>query len=155
MHTDRKYHCPVTHQQTSTYRVALEQARTGFKDATARLRQAKAEVASASAEITKLRRTITALSALCSEDPLWDDMGITEACLEVMNEARAAMTTGDVVEGVEEIGFDIKGQKNANASVHTVLIRLSKKGEISREKRADGTVWKGPNFDPDYVDIPF
>ena len=145
----------MTDQKTSTYRAALQEARGGFKDATARLRKAKAEVAKASAEITKLRRTITALSALCSEDPLWDDMGITEACLEVMNEAPGAMSTSNVVEGVEVIGFDIKAQKNANASVHTVLMRLARKGKISRDDAGSGIVWKGPNFDPKYVDIPF
>ena len=152
---DTSYYDAVTNQKTSTYSVALQEARAGFTDATARLRKAEAEVARASAEITKLRRTITALSALCSVDPLWDDLGITEACFEVMKEARGAMSTSDVVEGVEAIGFDIKAQKNANASVHTVLMRLVKKGNISRENTTDGVVWKGPNFDPKYVDIPF
>ena len=130
-------------QKTPAFRVALQEARAGFRNASARLRKAKKEVAAASAEITKLRRTITALSALCSEDPLWDDMGITESCLEVMVEARGAMTTSDVVEGVEGIGFDIKGQKNANASVHSVLTRLVRKGKIRREDTEDGVVWKG------------
>ena len=84
-----------------------------------------------------------------------DNMGITEACSEVMAQERGTVTTTDVVNLLESVGFDIKSQQNANASVHAVLSRLARKGQISRGNNENGVTWKGPMFDPDYDNIPF
>jgi hypothetical protein len=147
----------VTKDQLSTYRDALVEARSQFKKSTNRLNEVLLESHMLQHEITRLRRTITALAAMCSESPFGDELGITDACLEVMATQRGAVSTADVVGLLDGIGFDIKGQKNVQASVHTVLARLAQKGKLVRVDSEGSVRWQGPQFDPNYVsdDIPF
>jgi hypothetical protein len=146
----------VTDEQTAAYKAALKEARESFQRARTRLGAIQFETYTLNEQIARLRRTITALSALCSENPFADQFGITDACMEVMDLQEGEVTTADVVKGLENIGFDLASQKNANASVHAVLTRLAAKGKI---EKVDGEVvtWKGPKFDPSYDpdDIPF
>ena len=72
-----------------------------------------------------------------------------------MAQERGAVTTTDVINLLESVGFDIKSQQNANASVHVVLSRLARKGQIGRGNNENAVTWKGPMFDPDYDNIPF
>jgi hypothetical protein len=114
-------------------------------------------------QITRLRKTITALAALCSETAFADALGITEACLEVMTAEKGTVSTQAVLSRLESIGFDLPGQKNAAASAHSVLTRLADKGKIQKIVAENGNVtWRGPNYDFDYdnqgitdEDIPF
>jgi hypothetical protein len=150
----------VTEKQTSTYKLALKNARADFDIASKRLREVSDEAYCLKEDIGKLRRTITALAALCTEEPGLDDMGITESCMEVMETQHGLVTTARVVEMLELRGFDITSQKNAAASVHRVLSRLATKKKIERVDDQEEQVvkWKGPNYDPDIItddDIPF
>lgn len=148
----------MTHQQIAAYRAALREARAEFDCATKRLHEATTESRLLNEQIERLRRTITALAAMCSEEPALDSMGITDSILEVMQRERGAVTTGDVVKALEERGFDLASQKNAYASVHAILARLARRDYIRRDKDVKGaTVWKGPNYDPIITDedIPF
>ncbi|WP_188757550.1 hypothetical protein [Edaphobacter acidisoli] len=100
-------------------------------------------------QIARLRKTITALAALCSEKPFSDELGITEACLEVMTAEKGTVSTQAVLRGLESIGFDLPGQKNAAASAHSVLSRLAEKKKIEKIVDGNGNVtWRGPNYDP-------
>lgn len=77
-----------------------------------------------------------------------------------MTVERSEVSTQSVLRSLESIGFDISSQKNAAASVHTVLTRLAEKGKIEKVAGKDsGTVlWRGPNYDPQSIsddDIPF
>ena len=65
------------------------------------------------------------------------------------------MTTTDVINLLESVGFDIKSQQNANASVYVVLSRLARKGQISRGNNENAVTWKGPMFDPDTTTCHF
>ena len=146
----------MTDQQTSTYKAALKEARAAFDRATNRLQEINEESVLLTDEVGRLRRTITALAALCTEEPGMDDLGITESCIEFMEAQKGTVTTADVVSGLEERGFDITSQVNASASVHAVLMRLARKGKIERindDEKTKKVLWKGPNFDPDW--IPF
>ncbi len=143
----------MTESQLATYRAALIEARASFDRAKTRLRELTEESFELEDEIGRLRRTITALAAMCSEEPYLDNLGITDSCMEVMEEERATVSTADVVKALEARGFDMASQKNAQASVHAVLSRLAKKGKIERVSEASvGTsavvFWRGPNFDP-------
>ena len=152
------YNPHVTESQTSTYKAALKQARASFDKATERLNEITAESGKLTDEISRLRRTITALAALCSEEPGFDDFGITEACMEFMESVKSTVTTNEVVEGLEAMGFDLSSQQNAAASVHAVLTRLSYKGVIEklRKEGSKTAYWKGPNFQEiTDEDIPF
>lgn len=144
----------MTQDQLATYRAALKEARTSFDQATKRLGEIETESYHLKKDISRLRRTITALAAMCSEDPIMDNLGITEMCAEVMEEEERTVTTADVVLLLEHRGFDIASQKNVAASVHSVLTRLANKGKITKvkieEKDSEAVAWKGPKHDPGY-----
>ena len=148
----------MTNQQTSTYKAALKEARAAFDKAMNRLSQITSEEYELTREVGSLRRTITALAALCSEEPGLDPMGITEACTEVMQEMLFEVTTADVVGYLSARGFDVASQKNAPASVHAVLSRLARKGTIKRidDEENETVKWRGPKYtELSDEDIPF
>ena len=146
----------MTRRQTEAYEVALATARQSFTEATQRMEEITNEVDLLTDDITRLRRTIMALSAMCNEAPGIDTFGITESCIKVMHEAKGTMTTAEVVTALDQAGFDLASQKNAAASVHSVLTRLSIQQKITRvQEEGKAASWRGPNFDPDYDDIPF
>jgi hypothetical protein len=150
----------MTNDQTATFRAALKEARTSFDRASLRLQEITAETYDLTEKIVKLRRTITALAAMCSESPWLDSLGITESCTEVMESEVSEVSTQDVVRKLEGMGFELKSQKNPAASVHAVLSRLCEKGKITKVTKADGSIaWQGPKYD-EYAgitdeDIPF
>jgi hypothetical protein len=149
----------VTKDQIATYRAALNEARASFDQATKRLEEIESESFRLSKDISRLRRTITALAAMCSEDPAMDNLGITDSCLEVMQLEQRTVTTAQVAKLLEERGFDLASQRNANASVHAVLSRLAGKEKITKitEEGTDAVRWRGPNYDEEWdrLDIPF
>lgn len=135
----------------TTYRTALKEARASFNQATKRLDEIEKETRRVKSDISKLRRTITALAAMCSEEPMIDSLGITDSCIEVMREQDGTVSTMDVVKELEAKGFDLASQKNAPASVHAILSRLAGKGTIKKIEGDEGSVgWRGPNYDPDF-----
>jgi hypothetical protein len=152
----------VTQDQT-TFKAALREARDKFIKSDSELSQAEHRVLTLKDELVRLRRTITALAAMCSEDPRVDKLGITDACMEVMQEYPVTMSTNDVVGALESRGFDLASQKNAAASVHAVLSRLAKSGKITRvtDTKDDSVNWRGPNYSEAFEsglnddDIPF
>lgn len=142
------------------FREALGAARSSFKIASKRLEEISAESRNLNRQMLNLRRTITALAAMCSESPLLDPLGITEAVEELMASEFRQLSTQQVVEELERMGFDVGSQKNVAASVHAVLSRLAAKGKIQKITDNDDdltpTVWRGPNFtEISDDDIPF
>lgn len=144
----------MTSQQTATFRAAFNEARASFDKASIRLAQVEAEAKKLKEEILQLRRTITALGPLCSADPRVDKLGITEVCSEVMQIIPDIVSTAEAVGWIETYGFDISGQKNAEASVHAVLTRLAEDGKIEKikDEKTGAVTWKGPGYTED---IPF
>jgi len=147
----------VAQDQLSTYKAALKEAREAFDKAHLRVQEIEIEEFELKSEMARLRRTITALAAMCSESPYLDDMGITEYCAEIMDEEQGEVTTADVVAKLQNMGFDLGSQKNPSASVHAILNRLSKSGKITKVTDDQNKVtWRGPHYDPDYVpEVPF
>jgi len=71
-------------------------------------------------------------------------------------------STQEVVKMLEDMGFDMASQKNAAASVHSVLSRLADKGRIQKitDEETRTVSWRGPSYDPKFLeisdeDIPF
>lgn len=147
----------MTTNQMATYKAALKEARGSFEKSRVRLDEITAEAEDLRDDMNRLKRTITALASLCSEDPMMDGLGITEAVMEVMQSVNYTMTTADVIRNLEQKGFDLGPQKNANASVHAVLSRLSYRKTIVRIDDDDSKTisWRGPNYDPKADEIPF
>jgi hypothetical protein len=130
------------------YRVALRKSRTDFDLASKRVKEMALETARLNAEMARLRRTITALAAMCSEAPWTDALGITDSCMEVMEAETEAVTTGEVLKALEGMGFELSSQKNPAASVHAVLSRLADKKKIEKVETDGSITWKGPNYAP-------
>lgn len=140
-----------------TYRAALREARDSYARASSRLYEVDRETRRLKSEMALLRRTITALAAMCSEDPALDKLGITEAVSEAMEDTPFTVSTGGVIAILDSMGFELETQKNAAASVHAVLTRLAEKGKITKitDEKDNSVKWRGPNYDPDFVDVPF
>jgi predicted ATPase len=150
----------MTETATETFRTALTEARVAFDRSTKRLSAITRETYELNDEIARLRRTITALAAMCSESPWTDALGITDSCIEVMEAETEEVSTQDVVKKLEGMGFDLASQKNPAASVHAVLSRLAEKKKIEKITNADNNAvtWRGPNYAPFDIsddDIPF
>ncbi|MGA2902662.1 MAG: hypothetical protein ABSD98_02440 [Candidatus Korobacteraceae bacterium] len=142
----------MTVQQIATYKAALKEARIAFDKTTKRLAEISVEANALKGEVTRLRQTITALAALCSESPGFDEFGITDACIEVMENISGTISSAGVVKWLNSMGFEIASQKNVAASVHAVLTRLANKGKITKIVDKDGKNvigWRGPNYDPE------
>lgn len=136
----------MTKEQTASFRTAHKDARTAFEQKSGRLREIELEARKLKDEILQLRRSITALAPLCSEDPRVDKLGITDVCIEAMGIIPDTVSTADVVRWIELYGYDISSQKNAEASVHAVLTRLAEKGTIKKVMIAGAVRWRGPNY---------
>ena len=146
--------------EKQAFKDALTTARTSFDRSRKRLADIESEAYWLREEMGKLRRTITALAEMCREAPWTDAMGITDACTEVMTAEKGTVSTQDVLRSLEAIGFDLSSQKNAGASVHSILGRLAEKGKIEKIDATDaegGAVvkWRGPSYDEEYDLIPF
>jgi hypothetical protein len=140
---------------TGVYKAALKNARAEFDAATKRLDEIDMEQRKLNTRVAKLKRTITALAAMCGV-PGVDSLGITDAVTEVMNDAMGTMTTAEVVKGLDDLGFDLEGQKNAQASAHAILTRLAHTGKIQKIEEEGKTVaWRGPKYDPEWDGMPF
>lgn len=141
------------------FRSSLKEARELFDKKSDQLSEIERSVYWLKDDIAKLRKTITALAAVCSESPWSDELGITDSCLEVMTVAKGEMSTQDVCEELESMGYDLASQKNPAASVHSVLGRLHIKGKIEKVTNESGSIiWRGPNYQSTEItddDIPF
>lgn len=136
----------MTTIQKDQYRYILKEAIADYEAFGKELRRLEEETDEVNDARAKLRRTITALAALCGESPYFDPLGITDSCMEAMAEEMREVSTTDVVKTLENMGFDFSSQKNPAASVHTVLSRLADKGKITKGDDASTITWRGPKF---------
>lgn len=144
----------MTDNQQNGYKAALKQARASFNEAKTQREALDLQITMLDDHIAKLRRTITALAAMCSEDPQFDDLGITDAVMEFMEGQEREMSTNEVIEGLKNMGFDLSSQRNPAASVHAILSRISEQGKIVKVKKENrGVYWRGPKYDPDAIPI--
>ena len=143
----------MTNDERRLYREALAKARESFDRSTSEMEENKKAQARLEFEIANLRKTITALAAMCSEEPGIDKLGITDSVMSVLQETPYSWSTGEIVNALDAMGFDLSSQKNAAASVHAVLSRLAQRGKITRvpagdaAKNATGMLeWRGPQY---------
>jgi hypothetical protein len=130
------------------FKKSLKEARTLFDQEKKELIEAEARTFWLKDDLAKLKRTITALAAMCSVEPWIDELGITESCEEVMALERSEVSTGLVVKRLEGMGFDFSSTKNPSASVHSILSRLATKGKIKKITDEAGAVtWRGPHYE--------
>lgn len=134
------------------YRASLEKVRRDLLDRLDEQEAVHQRLDELREEISALRRIVAGLSDYCGvPNEKW--IGLTEACSEVMAQQETTVSTNEVVKALEDMGIDMGAQKNASASIHAILTRLAKRGEIIKVDDGKNVTWKGPKFDPDY--IPF
>jgi hypothetical protein len=116
--------------KSEEYRRALEAACREW-EALARQR------AELEARLTQLTETIGMLTKLCGLTPKisW---GLTDACRAILRNAVNPMTPVEVRNRLAAIGFDLSEYSNELASIHTVLKRLRKAGELRLVPRRRG-----------------
>jgi len=122
------------------YRKAFEQAKADLEKSMERRKRAESEAFAAFSESTQLRRTVAALAALCGEN-VEDSMGLTEAVRTVFRMTNAAwLSVKDMKAHVEALGVGLSDLKNAEASVMSVLNRLTTAGELQASQKREKTV---------------
>ena len=137
------------------FRNSLREARKLFDAKSTEQKELESRLYWLKDDLAKLRRTVTALAVMCSEEPWADPLGITESCMEVMDVVKGEQSTQAVVRKLEAMGFDLASQKNPAASVHSVLSRLAHNGKIQKitdDSDSKKVTWRGPNYDPAYDD---
>jgi hypothetical protein len=91
--------------------------------------------------IRKLQEDIIHLAALCGEavvDPL-KDWGLTDAIRYVIGNAKPkSMSATGIRDALVADGYDVSDYSNVMASIHQVIKRLFRKGEILSAPSADG-----------------
>ena len=105
--------------------------------------------------IRKLHDDIVHLAALCgeqAEDPI-KDLGLTDAIRYVLSHAKEGpvklLTPIDIKAALSARGLDVSQYSNVMASIHTVLRRLQRKGEILPSRFRGGSyIWTGRGLTP-------
>ncbi len=96
--------------------------------------------------LAQLRQIIGALGPLCRL-PRHDALGLTDACRSVLRATYGPLTPVDVKAGLQTMGLDLSAHSNPLASIHSVLKRLARSGEILQLKdrrRKAVYAWKHP-----------
>ena len=106
----------------------------------------KAEREAIEMRLAQLRQTIGALGPLC-ELPRHDPLGLTDACRSVLRAKYGGLTPVEVKAGLQTMGLDLAAYSNPLASIHSVLKRLARSGEVIhlRDRRKKTVyAWKHP-----------
>jgi len=96
--------------------------------------------------LAQLRQTIGALGPLCKL-PRHDILGLTDAIRSVLRARSGGLTPLEVKDGLQTQGLDLSTYSNPLASIHAVLKRLARSGEILRlenRRRKTAYAWKHP-----------
>ncbi len=126
---------------TEQYRQTLEAAIEEYE----RLKQEREAIET---RLAQLRQTIGALGPLCKL-PRRDVPGLTDACRSVLRAKLGGLMPLEVKAGLETMGLDLSTYSNPLASIHAVLKRLAKAGEVLKLKNRQKKtlyVWKHPAF---------
>jgi hypothetical protein len=115
-----------------TYRAAFKKAKLDFVLAQKELGETNKRKAELETRIASLRETVIALGRMCGEEfDEADALGLTEAIRQTfMASPNVMMTAQSVRDRLEALGFNVTKYGNALASIHTVITRLEKKGDI-------------------------
>lgn len=115
-----------------TYKAAFKKAKLDFVFAQKELGETNKRKAELETRIASLRETVIALGRMCGEEfDEADALGLTEAIRQTFMAApNVMMTAQNVRDRLDILGFNIGKYGNALASIHTVITRLEKKGDI-------------------------
>jgi hypothetical protein len=107
------------------YRHAFERAKFDYDRAVTRKQKAEAEAVAASREVISLRRAVVALAGLCGESNYEETLGLTDAVRMVFSANPGPFTLPQIKDAMEGLGVSFADLVNPDASVLSVLNRLS------------------------------
>ena len=114
-----------------------------LKKAEDELAKLEAQFEELSVQIARQKQTIVHLSALSGADEthsLFADMGLTEVCRLVLKMCAPQVTVPQIKRMVANFGYNIDAHSNPLASIHAILKRLEKYGEVKAVTLPDGGV---------------
>jgi hypothetical protein len=120
-----------------TYVAAFRKARAEFAQAQKRQAELREELVATDKKLAELRRGLIGLAPLAAESVDDIDFGLTEAVRAALAQATGPLSAKQVVQAIEDLGYDLSGQVNAGASVQAVLARLVDSGEAIRTMRTE------------------
>jgi hypothetical protein len=121
------------------YRRALDAAIQEYEQ----LARQRAEV---DQRLAQLVQSIGTLSRLCNVTPTVA-LGLTDACRMILKLAGHPLTVSEIRAQLGAMGFDLSKHSNPLASIHTVLRRLCRAGQVKFVPRAHDKplyAWKSP-----------
>ena len=96
--------------------------------------------------LVQLVQSISTLAKLCRLTPTVQ-LGLTDACRMALRAAGHPLTAGEMRAQLDAMGFDCSKYSNPLASIHTVLRRLCRSGEVKSKPRPydkPAFSWKSP-----------
>ncbi len=111
-----------------------EQACTEAERELAKLRREREQL---DQRIARLEQTLAGLHALI--DPEFEtSLGLTDTIRQVLRASRDAISPTDIRDSLNALGTSLSGHANPMASVHAILARLVKSGEVMEIEDANG-----------------
>lgn len=122
-----------------TYKAAFKKAKLDFVLAQKELGETNRRKAELETRVASLRETVIALGRICGEEfDEADALGLTEAIRQTfMASPNLVMTAQNVRDRLEALGFNVAKYGNALASIHTVITRLQRKGDIGETQPSE------------------
>jgi hypothetical protein len=124
------------------YKDMLEKAKADYIASQQKLGAHAREIELLEERISGLRETIFALSRMLRAEPFEeaDALGLTDAIRQAYRTHGGPLVPTDVRARLESMGYDTGKYGNLMASVHSIIGRLEKRGEI----RSSGTIGGKP-----------
>lgn len=96
--------------------------------------------------IGRLRQTITQLERLTGQAPtiLRPDMGISQACREILEAVGEPLTPVELKQELQYSGYDIGRFNNVMSTIHSALKRLTRQGDIRLVDDAGTKKYRSP-----------
>ncbi|MDD5544929.1 MAG: helix-turn-helix domain-containing protein [Acidobacteriia bacterium] len=116
-----------------TYQEALKQAEKELSDLNIKLSNLIKNKNAIDRRIAKVSGTIAGLKSLIDEDDTdIQNLGLTDACRDVLRSVYHSLTVKEVCERLQEEGFDTAKYVRPDSAVATIMQRLHERGEAKR-----------------------
>jgi hypothetical protein len=113
------------------YKKMLETAKADYRAIQAKIGKCRDEQERLEKRLVGVRETVVSLSKMLGESfSEEDELGLTDAIRQAFKTASGGMAPTDVKGRLEQLGYDTSKYGNVMASVHSVINRLVRKGEV-------------------------
>jgi len=112
------------------YQIALRRAEGEINDLRTKVHSLKAEEMVLEERIKMLEDTVHALEPLCADEGGDSNVGLTDACLQVLD--YSFVTVPEIKKRLQEIGVQMHSYKNPLAVLHTTLNRMHVSGQVEK-----------------------